>query len=483
MALTPLGYWNALTNDPQLVDGTGTIGDFYIIGTGSPNRDLGSGLRPFTANMGVMYSQAGQWLPMPVLLTLDINDFLGGTPGSGTVTSVAMSTPSLLTVVGSPSTTAGTLSLTWAGLTAGDVLYASATNTLATLGIGSNGQVLTIAGGIPSWATPSGGTGTVTNIATTGPITGGPITTTGTIGITQSSSGSSGYLSAADWITFNSKQAIINGTGFVKAIGTTISYDNSTYYLASNPSSYIPLTSLSGTSPIQYNNLTGVFSILQSSSGSNGYLSSNDWSTFNNKLTNPMSVAGDMVYETSGVTAARLPVGIANQILTVVSGLPKWTTAPFLTSPMTTTGDIIYQSSGNTATRLAVGGTGQVLTVSGGNPTWAPITSPPGLIESISFNDIGSSIGNNTYTLDLYAEYGYTINELKIIAGSGSCTAAIQIEGVSVTGISAVSVTTTIATGTATAANIVAAGVKVTLVLSSTSSLNNLQGTLKITRN
>ena len=34
MALTPLGYWNALTNDPQLVDGTGTIGDFYIIGTG-----------------------------------------------------------------------------------------------------------------------------------------------------------------------------------------------------------------------------------------------------------------------------------------------------------------------------------------------------------------------------------------------------------------------------------------------------------------
>ena len=235
--------------------------------------------------------------------------------------------------------------------------------------------------------------------------------------------------------------------------------------------------------PIYYNNLTGVFSILQSSSGSNGYLSSNDWSTFNNKLTNPMSVAGDMVYETSGVTAARLPVGIANQILTVVSGLPKWTTAPFLTSPMTTTGDIIYQSSGNTATRLAVGGTGQVLTVSGGNPTWAPITSPPGLIESISFNDIGSSIGNNTYTLDLYAEYGYTINELKIIAGSGSCTAAIQIAGVSVTGISAVSVTTTIATGTATAANIVAAGVKVTLVLSSTSSLNNLQGTLKITRN
>jgi hypothetical protein len=33
--------------------------------------------------------------------------------------------------------------------------------------------------------------------------------------------------------------ANINGTGFVKASGTTISYDNSTYYLASNPNGYI----------------------------------------------------------------------------------------------------------------------------------------------------------------------------------------------------------------------------------------------------
>ena len=31
----------------------------------------------------------------------------------------------------------------------------------------------------------------------------------------------------------------LNGTGFVKASGTTITYDNSTYYLASNPSGYI----------------------------------------------------------------------------------------------------------------------------------------------------------------------------------------------------------------------------------------------------
>jgi hypothetical protein len=38
----------------------------------------------------------------------------------------------------------------------------------------------------------------------------------------------------------------LNGTGFVKASGTTISYDNSTYYLASNPNGYITSSALSG---------------------------------------------------------------------------------------------------------------------------------------------------------------------------------------------------------------------------------------------
>jgi len=39
--------------------------------------------------------------------------------------------------------------------TTGDIIYASAANTPARLGIGSANQVLTVSGGIPSWATPS----------------------------------------------------------------------------------------------------------------------------------------------------------------------------------------------------------------------------------------------------------------------------------------------------------------------------------------
>ena len=44
--------------------------------------------------------------------------------------------------------------------TTGDIYYASGANTPARLGIGSTGNVLTVASGIPSWAAPAGGSST-----------------------------------------------------------------------------------------------------------------------------------------------------------------------------------------------------------------------------------------------------------------------------------------------------------------------------------
>jgi hypothetical protein len=43
--------------------------------------------------------------------------------------------------------------------TTGDTIYSSSGSTPARLGIGTTGQVLTVAGGVPSWATPAGGGG------------------------------------------------------------------------------------------------------------------------------------------------------------------------------------------------------------------------------------------------------------------------------------------------------------------------------------
>ena len=50
--------------------------------------------------------------------------------------------------------------------TTGDILYASGANTPTRLGIGSSAQVLTVASGIPSWATPASGSYTLINRTT-----------------------------------------------------------------------------------------------------------------------------------------------------------------------------------------------------------------------------------------------------------------------------------------------------------------------------
>ena len=46
----------------------------------------------------------------------------------------------------------------------GDTIYSSSGSTPARLGIGSTGQVLTVASGVPSWATPAGGGGKVLQV-------------------------------------------------------------------------------------------------------------------------------------------------------------------------------------------------------------------------------------------------------------------------------------------------------------------------------
>ena len=48
--------------------------------------------------------------------------------------------------------------------TTGDMVYSSSGSTPARLGIGTTGQVVTVAGGVPTWATPAGGGGKVLQV-------------------------------------------------------------------------------------------------------------------------------------------------------------------------------------------------------------------------------------------------------------------------------------------------------------------------------
>ena len=63
------------------------------------------------------------------------------------------------TIAATSNTITGVINNTLTSAT-GDLIYASSANTPARLAIGSSSQVLTVSGGVPTWATPSGGGGT-----------------------------------------------------------------------------------------------------------------------------------------------------------------------------------------------------------------------------------------------------------------------------------------------------------------------------------
>lgn len=109
---------------------------------------------------------------------------------SGTASLVQLPAISTGTILGNnsgatqgPTAITTSQALDFVGSVQGNVLYRTGT-IWAVLPPGTNGQVLTTGGTAanPSWTTVTG-TGTVTSVATNNGLTGGPVTTTGTIGL------------------------------------------------------------------------------------------------------------------------------------------------------------------------------------------------------------------------------------------------------------------------------------------------------------
>jgi hypothetical protein len=222
------------------------------------------------------------------------------------------------------------------------------------------------------------GAGTVTTVTAAAgtPISITNNTTTPELTINAASASVPGYLLSADWTTFNNKQNAINGTGFVKSTGTTISYDNSTYltttdaastYLTQSnaTSTYTPLTrSISTTAPLQGGgdlSANRTLSITQATTSANGFLTSTDWNTFNGKQ-NTISLT------TTGTSGAATLVGSTLNIPQYSGGgggsgtvTSVGLTAPSIFtvggSPVTTSGTLALTYSG-TALPLLNGGTG-----------------------------------------------------------------------------------------------------------------------------
>ena len=161
-----------------------------------------------------------------------------GTPQSGNFSTGTFTWPTFNqnTTGNAATATLATTATNLAGGATGSLPYQSAVGTTAMLAAGSNGQVLTLASGLPSWATPT--TGTVTSVGFTGGIISvANETTTPALTVAGTSGGIVYFSSATTWASSGALAAnalvigggagvapstITTGTGVVTALGVAV---------------------------------------------------------------------------------------------------------------------------------------------------------------------------------------------------------------------------------------------------------------------
>ncbi|MFN8238643.1 MAG: hypothetical protein U0T77_10785 [Chitinophagales bacterium] len=131
--------------DIWTVSVAGTLGS-KAVSSGDTVRALVDAPGQTSANWAVMETNFGY---TPLNAASNLSDL---TSASSARTNLGLG--SLATLSTATPTTGGTGLATY---TTGDIIYASATNVLSKLAAGTNGHVLTLAGGVPTWAAPSGG--------------------------------------------------------------------------------------------------------------------------------------------------------------------------------------------------------------------------------------------------------------------------------------------------------------------------------------
>jgi hypothetical protein len=256
---------------------------------------------------------------------------------------VTLSLPSAITISGA--ITAGsfvgnaTSATNLAGGAAGSICYQSAANATTTLPIGTNGQVLSVVSGVPAWAAVPASISAVNGTAN-------QITATTAAGVTTLALPSavtiSGAMTAGSFVgplTGNATTATNIAAGTVGAVH---------YQSAVGVTSQLPIGA------------TG--QILTVVAGAPAWAAA-PASTINGTA-NQISAT-----TTAGVTTLSLPSTVTiSGALTAGSFVGNATSATNLSAG--TIGSVPYQSAVGTTTQLPIGTTGHVLTVVGGVPAW-----------------------------------------------------------------------------------------------------------------
>jgi len=274
------------------------------------------------------------------------------------------------------------------------------TNITGTTNFGTSGQVLTSAGSAatPTWTTPT--TGTVTSVAATAgtgiSVSGSPITSSGTLTITN---------------TAPDQTVAITGAGGAVVTGT---YPN---FTITTPSGTV--TSVTATAPITSSGgATPNLAMPAATTSVNGYLTSTDWTTFNGKQaalvsgTNIKTVSGTSLLGSGdlgliGATYGGTGVNNGSNTITVAGNLTH--SGAFTQS---------FTASANTAVTLPAGataasnnllssatpvgivtGTPSSTTYLRGDGTWSTVAaSPAGSTTQVQYNNAGAFGASSSFT-------------------------------------------------------------------------------------
>ena len=326
---------------------------------------------------------------------------------------------------------------------AGDVLYASAANTLSKLAKGSDGQVLKLSGGFPAWGTDND---TTYNIGD-GALTVASTAAATNVAITLALSGAySANTATARSLDFKVGPALTNlatlmttsTAGFIRRSGQdSYSVDTSTYSLSSH-GHYIGTTAVQASSADQ--SLGGILSVTGGTA-----------SNFTLKTADVASAATGILYIKSGdVTAGNASSGAVG----INSGSGFGTQAAGSVSIYSGNGGLTSATGGSVSIQgggsRAATSTGGSVTIWGGSALSTATTAATGgsvfIFGGRTYNASGTKAGGNVYidggidasTGSQYATTAGTVNIGNNASGYGGA-------GTSAVNIGSTSATTTIA--------------------------------------